>query len=585
MERGDGGSQEHWLGHARGASEASFRDASEQRRPEHGPFWDASEQRRPEHGQLDEPDSSPRRRGIPGVGEGSGIKAHTPTPSRDSGKVSHISEFIDNHICLGSFRFENDTVFYHSPQRFFPDPEKVVDAIQDKGEDAFAGFVAGKIESAILDRILESWPANGEAALANDAQYPIVWDAGLHEEIGRLTTELLSDANIPGSVLGGSIAQLIPIDCLDKSLGDVGLIIEIAGVVVCILSGNPVLGCACFKALTHDLAHRALGAAIKYEIKYLIADDHPRNSASDKSPALAETIAPSTYRSTEHPTGIQPVKTAGAPPTIHVAWHVQTTDRPSQSKFARTNPPTGTSVPAESAIRADSRGAAPAALTGAPGPIKSTVRTDTPSESRSGVQEGYNTSAVDSCESDNTKLAQPAAAGQAAVGQTEKLTFVRLCVHYELLDPTLPVADSTRPGRLIRLIVVRESTPVFLPESSNIMDDTGKQNANRQADYVARQLEKAGQFDVLQLWRTADEDALTLDPVAVAALEANLGCIFVGLPANLDGTGLTGQELSGDDVLHLLGPGTRCIQVMGFIAEKSGRSIVQCVGSKPRSTA
>src|SRR5271166_117987 len=370
---------------------------------------------------LDGPPSSPGPNGgLVGVGVGKRprIEAHFPpggTPSGDSGKVPHISEFIDNHVDPGSFRFENDTVFYHSPQRFFPDPEKVVDAIQDKGEDVFAEFVTGKIESAILDRILESWPANGEAALANDAQETIAWDASLHEEIGRLTTKLLSDGNIPGSVLGGSIAQLIPIDCLDKSLGDVGLIIEIAGVAVCILSGNPVLGCACFKALIHDLAHRSLVAAIKYEINYLRADDHSRNSASDKSVAPAEPIAPSTQRSIEHPMRIQPVKTDDAPPTIHFAWHIQTTDRPSQSKFARTNPPAGTSVPAASAIRADSRGAAPVSSTGAPGPIESTVRTDTPSESKSGVQEGYNISAVDSCEADNTNLAHPAAAGQVAV--------------------------------------------------------------------------------------------------------------------------------------------------------------------------
>ena len=499
----------------------------------------------------------------------------------DSAKVSPTPESVDRRFDSGSFRCEDDTVSYRSPDRFFPDPEKVIDAIKDEGEEAFAEFMASKIESAILDRVWESWPANEEVALANDAQYLAGWDASLHEEIGRLTTELLSDGNIPGAVLAGSIAQLIPIDCLDKSLGDIGLIIEIAGVVVCILSGNPLLGSACVKALLHDLAHRMLVAAIKDEIKYLLAGDHSGNPASDKSVAPAEPMARGTHRPAELRTGIQPDRPAGTTPTVYVAWHAQGTSTSRQSKSTWTNPRAGTSTLAKPTIKAGSGKAAPVALTGAVGPIKSPVRTDTPPESRrSAAQEGQTIPAEDTFESGYTKLAQPAAIGQPAIGQTEKLTFVRLRVHYELLDPPVPVADSTRPSRLIRLIVIRESTPVLLPESSNIIDDTGKRNANGQTDYVAQQLGRVGKLNVLQLWRTAGDDALTLDPVSVAALEANLGCIFIGLPANLDGTGLIGQGISVDTALHLLGPSTRCVEVMGFIAEKSGRPIVQCIGSK-----
>jgi hypothetical protein len=71
-----------------------------------------------------------------------------------------------------------------------------------------------------------------------------------------------------------------------------------------------------------------------------------------------------------------------------------------------------------------------------------------------------------------------------------------------------------------------------------------------------------------------------LDSISVAALEANLGYIFVGLPANLAGIGLIGQEISADSALHHLGPRTRCIEIMGFIAENNGDAIVQCIGSK-----
>ena len=166
-----------------------------------------------------------------------------------------------------------------------------------------------------------------------------------------------------------------------------------------------------------------------------------------------------------------------------------------------------------------------------------------------------------------------------ASGEHEKLIFVRLGVHYELAPSAVPVTGGLS-DRLMRLVVVRESCSVSLPELSAAWTAGCNDGADRVAGYIEHQLNEAALRVVRQLWRTAHRGGLALESRSVAALQKNLSNIFLGHLPELEHTDLIAEDISADAVERLIGPASRCVELVGFIDEVPGNPTVRCVGSK-----
>jgi hypothetical protein len=74
----------------------------------------------------------------------------------------------------------------------------------------------------------------------------------LGDPIGMIGSSL----GLPDPSLLEGIGSQIPIPGLDTTLGEIKLFFEVAGVIIGVLTANPVLACACSKLLVHDGLHR-----------------------------------------------------------------------------------------------------------------------------------------------------------------------------------------------------------------------------------------------------------------------------------------------------------------------------------------
>jgi hypothetical protein len=341
---------------------------------------------------------------------------------------------------------------------------------------------------------------------------------------------------MPGSTVVGSIVEQIPIDYIDQNLGDVQLAIEIAGIALCVLCGNPLLGCACLKALGHQEVHRVLVTVIKQGIRCLLPDGDSKPSDRSQSP----TPALSRHHSNDH--------TAGSAAEASARTRLADPDHPALTFSLARRAAEPVEVPVKK-DKSDGRG-----RTWSTEKDESSILTDWRPENAikglSGTSRGQ-----------------------------EELIFVRLKVYYEVKPSAVPTTDG-QLDRLMRLVVVREACSVSLFEPSAHGTAHPHVSADRLTEYIEHQLNEAALPKVRQLWRAAHGDGLALESRSVSALQKSLRRLFLSRLTDLEDVGLIAEDISADAVERLIGPGSRCAELVGFIYEVPGNPVVRGVGSK-----
>ena len=421
------------------------------------------------------------------------------------------------------------------------------------------------------------WPAAGEASLAKDAESTSRLDNHVHMEIGQLTEKLLSGLNIPGSALAGLIAEQIPIDCIDQSLGDAELVIELAGIAICVLSGNPILGSACFKALIHDLFHRIIVA----EIRNLIASGHSEITGSDapldpmsrrgKDANYAEDSA--RFR----PGGVYIARRTDGTVGTQSTHAARTADGPHDERIPPSRPEPTVFASDSGGIATEEPGGASRVtrITNVSGISKDTLRLDNPPRQRG----------PESPEGQETSIAgprEPSIAGHnpnVAAGRDEQLVLVHLRIHYDLLDSAVSASGQARPDRLTRLIIIRESCSISFPESLDVLQRTSTKDADEVTNYITERLHEATWQRTRKLICGTNDGNFVLDSVSVADLQAYLSGYFIDSQFEPGCVGLVTQEISAETVDQSIRSATRCVEIMGFVIQVAGKPIVQCLGS------
>jgi hypothetical protein len=130
---------------------------------------------------------------------------------------------------------------------------------------ATAQYAAEEIGGPTWKIVSERWVADGSPGFDAAAGTVADFDAAVHNILLEKPVQQLSTwAGLPGplpAVLGGVAgAAELPID---RPLNAVRRIIQIGGIVVSVISGNPVLASACFKSLVHDELIHGLEAGIE----------------------------------------------------------------------------------------------------------------------------------------------------------------------------------------------------------------------------------------------------------------------------------------------------------------------------------
>jgi hypothetical protein len=130
---------------------------------------------------------------------------------------------------------------------------------------ATAQYAAEEIGGPTWKIVSERWVADGSPGFDAAAGTVADFDAAVHNILlGKPVQQLSSWAGLPGplpAVLGGVAgAAELPID---RPLNAVRRIIQVGGIVVSVISGNPVLASACFKSLVHDELIHGLEAGIE----------------------------------------------------------------------------------------------------------------------------------------------------------------------------------------------------------------------------------------------------------------------------------------------------------------------------------
>jgi len=276
MERGHGGSPEHWLGAER-ASDAEAARVS--------PFWRASEPIRaqdvtpfrrasypvtPDYGRsvarpsetigpdgpIQVPARGPirrRRRGsaysLPESGQGLSDRSvserqGTPWEVSGEGPLTRVGEHPSKSV-LPNFKV----------------------AIYDEAKGAIAEYTIDELDDKILNTLWNLSPSPGGNGFIRTEDIIKALDRDVHiVALYDPSKALLSGVGIPGASFWSSIIQDAPIGVIDKPLEAIELWAEIAGIIFGVLSGHLAMAFACFKALLHDEVHRLSVEAIEHLI-------------------------------------------------------------------------------------------------------------------------------------------------------------------------------------------------------------------------------------------------------------------------------------------------------------------------------
>ena len=148
------------------------------------------------------------------------------------------------------------------------DRSVIVDKIREKGAETTAEWITAKLDStSASEKVWQTWKVNDVGGFAQNAEDVSKLRDSLHKVLlGDPTEKAFSSLHLPGSDQAGFFAEQISIDPADQILGQAKRGIEIVGMAVGVLSGNPLMACACFKAWIHDEVHHMIVAGVKSAI-------------------------------------------------------------------------------------------------------------------------------------------------------------------------------------------------------------------------------------------------------------------------------------------------------------------------------
>jgi hypothetical protein len=165
---------------------------------------------------------------------------------------------------------------------------------------ATAQYAAEEIGGPAWKIVSERWVADGSPGFDAAAGTVADFDAAVHNILLEKPVQQLSSwAGLPGplpAVLGGVAgAAELPID---RPLNVVRRIIQVGGIVVSVISGNPVLASACFKSLVHDELIHGLEAGIERTLSKFGASPVGERASAESVTARGAAAEPLAERAT-----------------------------------------------------------------------------------------------------------------------------------------------------------------------------------------------------------------------------------------------------------------------------------------------
>jgi len=159
------------------------------------------------------------------------------------------------------------------------DPSWNIASIFGKGAETVGECIATELDQ-LSQPMWERWNAPYEQLLANADQSVASLQQILHDGLLGIPTErVLSGVRVPFAVQISFLAEQMPVKAIDGVLGPAERFIEVVGIVIGVLSGHPILVCACFKALMHNEVHHLVAS----EVTKIIEGDHGKGSVGRTS--------------------------------------------------------------------------------------------------------------------------------------------------------------------------------------------------------------------------------------------------------------------------------------------------------------
>ena len=161
-----------------------------------------------------------------------------------------------------------------------------------------------------------------------------------------------------------------------------------------------------------------------------------------------------------------------------------------------------------------------------------------------------------------------------------ELMLVRLRIHYQSADAGLPVGDGVQPVPVMVLFIEYETSGIQLTGPRQATGGLGGQDVGDVAGFLVEEQDNIHSRKTCQLWRAADDAGFADSSAGADALRRRLRNIFKGQPPDPHDPYLTSEALS-DRPDWLLDPGTRCIELVGFIKkEANGKKTLLGAGIK-----
>ncbi len=146
----------------------------------------------------------------------------------------------------------------------YSDLSKFYEIIREEGKDTVAESVAQVIDGPTWKTLTCGWITEDPGRYADAAQQVGDLQDAIHTLLlGRPTEELAFTLQVSGAPALGLAARQIPLGKIDDTLSSLKQGIEIIGIMVGVMTGNPVMTLTSIKALLHDEFHRVLAEGIK----------------------------------------------------------------------------------------------------------------------------------------------------------------------------------------------------------------------------------------------------------------------------------------------------------------------------------
>jgi len=466
-----------------------------------------------------------------------------------------------------------------------PQSPEIVEAIRDEAVDGVSEYIANGLEADVLQRVFACWQAPDLAELARAAEAVGGLESELHTILaGEPAAKMLADLGIPASDLLSSLLEAMPIKIIDQQLGDMKRGIEIAGIAIGIISGNPLMAIACFKALIHDLIHDIIVSVIK---SFLTGG--PAEAPGEEVPAVPDALLsgriPTIRPSSDATGGLGPER------PDNQDMHRREPEPARISREAPLEPKREPMTTSDNALQHGLGGArASDATVGEPriGPEPAADQGLGTAESRAGAEtrmggvirearEGSEGAGLAVVSYGNTATSS---GSPPPIAVPAELMLVRLRIHYQPTEAGLPAGAGIQPVPVMVLFIEYETSGIQLTGPRQATGGLGGQDVGDVAGFLVEEQDNVHSRKTCQLWRAANDAGFADGSAGADALRRRLRNIFKGQPPDLHDPYLISEVPSGRPD-WLLDPGTRCIELAGFIKnEANGKKTLLGAGIK-----